>query len=265
MLLSRTDGWVLVTPEMARSLLATNTNNRAVRHGNVRLYARRMRNGEWISNKTEPITFDRNGRLIQGQHRLLAVIESGVPIRFWLAFDESPEAWDVLDQPGRRNLADMLTLEKKIAEVVQLACVLSSGQTRVETPLAKKVAPVVAPVAAELVRVHGTVCRFFSSAPMRLAAVVHAMRGDRDHAWSVYGHLIHGRVEDMPPVAKALVSQVVRGTIRYGGGAGASDGVYARGFKVLDPSHANDTKLLVTHDDPTKSRAALCEALAIAP
>lgn len=70
---------VEVTPQMAQEWLATNAkNNRDLSKVTVKRYANDMVKGQWMVTG-EAIKFDRTGRLIDGQHRLQALIESKVP------------------------------------------------------------------------------------------------------------------------------------------------------------------------------------------
>ena len=60
-----------ITPDIAKTMLGENVNNRRISHDNVNMFAREMRNGEWRFNG-EAIKFSKDGRLLDGQHRLLA-------------------------------------------------------------------------------------------------------------------------------------------------------------------------------------------------
>lgn len=72
---------ILITKEIADSMIAKNTQNyRQINWNNVHRYARAMKQGLWKSNG-EPIIFDEYGLLKDGQHRLLAVLESGIPVK----------------------------------------------------------------------------------------------------------------------------------------------------------------------------------------
>ena len=62
-----------VTPNIAREWLKTNESNRTLRPQRVRQYANDMKAGKW--NLTgQGITFGKNGNLLDGQHRLHAII-----------------------------------------------------------------------------------------------------------------------------------------------------------------------------------------------
>lgn len=68
-----------VTPEMAALWLERNTNNRRVTRQRVMEYARAMLDGNWRLTH-QGIAFDQDGVLIDGQHRLEAVIVAGIPV-----------------------------------------------------------------------------------------------------------------------------------------------------------------------------------------
>lgn len=70
-----------ITPDIAKTMLGENVNNRRISHDNVNMFAREMRNGEWRFNG-EAIKFSKDGRLLDGQHRLLAVI-AALTIKTW--------------------------------------------------------------------------------------------------------------------------------------------------------------------------------------
>ena len=68
-----------ITPERASQLLAANTTNRPVSKAVVRSFAQAMRRGEWMVTH-QGIAFDTRGVLVDGQHRLAAIIEADVPV-----------------------------------------------------------------------------------------------------------------------------------------------------------------------------------------
>lgn len=69
----------LIDPEMAEHLLGHNTNNfRRMRHNTSTKYARDMTHGNWLLS-WDCIAFAKDGTLLNGQHRLQAIIDSGIP------------------------------------------------------------------------------------------------------------------------------------------------------------------------------------------
>lgn len=106
-----------VTPAFARKIMqqqdaiareAGKAINRKITPGRVESYARQMGDGKWKANG-EPIIL--NGqRLLDGQHRLLAVIEAGVTVPMLVVRGVSPDAFDTIDQNLTRSAGDLLSL-----------------------------------------------------------------------------------------------------------------------------------------------------------
>jgi hypothetical protein len=115
-----------IGPDLARQWLEEhNTHNRILVNERVVTYARDMTHGDWrLSN--DAITFDINGTLQNGQHRLWAVIESGATIEAFVGYDFPPDAQDVMDTGRKRSASDMLALAgEENAKLVATACTLA--------------------------------------------------------------------------------------------------------------------------------------------
>ena len=70
---------MVITPEDAKQLLERNNNNRKLSRDIVRKYAKSMSDGKWEPN-ADMIAFNEEGCLVNGQHRLFAIVESGKSI-----------------------------------------------------------------------------------------------------------------------------------------------------------------------------------------
>ena len=98
---------VTITPDMAAELLQRNKNNRSVRKNNVDTLAMAMAKGEWeLSN--DAIVISEGGFLLNGQHRLLAVIKSGVACPFILFTGAKDTVFDIMDTPTIRRVSDAI-------------------------------------------------------------------------------------------------------------------------------------------------------------
>lgn len=73
-----------ITPTIAKVLLKANVKNRIVRRSRVEQYKADLINGRWAQNG-EAICFKKNGQLADGQHRLVAISESGVTVKMNVA------------------------------------------------------------------------------------------------------------------------------------------------------------------------------------
>lgn len=71
----------VITPELAKQYLSKNTNNyRSMSNSVVNAYATDMKTGNWKFNG-DSIKFNKSGMLVDGQHRLAAIVKAGIPIQ----------------------------------------------------------------------------------------------------------------------------------------------------------------------------------------
>lgn len=103
---------VKVDPPLAIKWLECNTENRKIDQRRVVRYADMMRAKMWKLNG-EAIIFSKNGRLLNGQHRLWAVIESGESVDFLVVRGVEDDCFDSLDNPKLRNGSTVLSLAGK--------------------------------------------------------------------------------------------------------------------------------------------------------
>lgn len=98
-----------VTPDMAAVMLARNESNRPMSRGTVSRYAETMKRGLWAYTRA-PIIFAKSGRLQDGQHRLSAVVSSGVPCDFDLVFGDADENFAFIDIGKVRSAGDIFKI-----------------------------------------------------------------------------------------------------------------------------------------------------------
>ena len=93
---------ILVTPELAEKFLEfNNPNNRIVSPSYVTKYAKLMKEGKW--GYSLPLVFSKQGMLIDGQHRLLAIMESGITVRAIVTIGVPEEMGLDIDRGRRRT------------------------------------------------------------------------------------------------------------------------------------------------------------------
>ncbi len=100
---------VTVTPAMAREWLDRDDwNNRPLNAQAVTRYARDMSRSEWYLNG-EPLIF--NGtKLLDGQHRLAAVVAAGIPVKFAVIDNVDQDAFLTIDTGRKRTVSDTLVI-----------------------------------------------------------------------------------------------------------------------------------------------------------
>lgn len=100
---------VVVTPEIARTWLATMARNRRPRRAVVARYAEDIRAGRWRRTH-QGLAFNTEGCLIDGQHRLLAVIAAGSSVRMLVTWGVEEHAMDGIDVGAGRDGRDVAVI-----------------------------------------------------------------------------------------------------------------------------------------------------------
>jgi hypothetical protein len=100
---------VTVTPEKATKWLEQNTHNRAISQTKVEQYAADMKAHKWDLNG-EPIIFDWDDVLQDGQHRLWACVEAATPFETMVTRGVDPATFKTIDTGKARNASDVLSI-----------------------------------------------------------------------------------------------------------------------------------------------------------
>lgn len=103
-----------ITPEAARSYLDMQVDNRRVRENRVRQWADDMKRGEFPAI-AQPIMFTSDGRLIDGQHRLHAIVKAGIPVELLVARGVPLEHRRYIDGGAPRTAADVLHMDHGVS------------------------------------------------------------------------------------------------------------------------------------------------------
>ncbi|NCC66460.1 MAG: hypothetical protein EOM15_17640 [Spirochaetia bacterium] len=114
-----------ITPEMATRMLSGNKDNRAINKSRVTLYAKAMKEGRWVENG-QTIIISTDGFLIDGQHRLTALVAAGVTLEMLVVKLESKDNEGDLtarhipiDIGQSRTLANTTGLHPRVASIIR--------------------------------------------------------------------------------------------------------------------------------------------------
>lgn len=101
---------VNVTPQTAHQWLETNRFNRPLNQSQVAHYIRQIRSGQW-QRTHQGIAFDGRGVVLDGQHRLKAIAESGITVPMLVFLNENLAVHELIDNGRKRSLLDVIRLE----------------------------------------------------------------------------------------------------------------------------------------------------------
>lgn len=240
--------FVNVTPEIAQKILdASNHGNRKIRPSVVNKYARMMSAGDWRFSP-ETISFSKSGRMLNGQHRFLAIIKSGITCRFLFATGFDEDVFQVLDRGAKRSRADALNIDSKSAEVGSLLATIAGsihGETSPSDFDVKRARDCISEVHDELIEFCGTTAKIFSSAAFRLACVARVMGGaDHGRAFSLYRDLVLKHTQSLPPVGHAAIRMFMSGRLITGGGRHQTRYNLCVAWDIFNPNSANKSRIV---------------------
>jgi len=102
---------VTVTPALAEQWLEVNTRNRKLKEDNLRTLTAQMLGDTFQSLNGQTIVFSQSGILLDGQHRLQAIINSGKTYEFVVVDGVSDEAFTTIDLGVKRKSRDVFQIE----------------------------------------------------------------------------------------------------------------------------------------------------------
>lgn len=236
-----------VTPKIASDLLkSSNFGNRKHRPSVVKKYANMMTNGDWKFSP-ETISISKTGRLLNGQHRMMAVVLSGITCRFLFATGFDDDVFSVLDRGATRTVADALSIPKDLAESASLLVRLrNKSQSSVIDADVNRAASIIQEDHERLLSFCNSKMKVFSSAPFRLAAVARMMDGGNiGYILRLYRNLVLAKTEMLPPIGHAAIRAVITGRL-YAGGAHAQFINSSVAWGVFDESAMSKSKISVS-------------------
>jgi hypothetical protein len=123
---------LFITPDLASQLLQNNFNNRKIKQPVVDRYAKDIQEGRWKEDTAEMIKISKSGTILDGQHRLMAIIKANKGIWLHLATELDESIFDVLDTGSVRSAGDVFTISQvkcgfKIAAIISAYEVLKIG------------------------------------------------------------------------------------------------------------------------------------------
>jgi hypothetical protein len=111
----RADVWVgEVTPAMASAWLSNREGQRSLHKPTLERYCKMLQNGEWHPGVVAPIVLAKDGRLIEGQHRLSAIVKTKQTAELHIALGADASAFNRYDSGKPRTASDLLSCESEL-------------------------------------------------------------------------------------------------------------------------------------------------------
>lgn len=240
----------IITPAFAKAILGNNFGNRDVRPSHVKSLAQAIKKGAWKLSPQGVVIHKPSGRLLDGQHRLHAVVEANMDVPMFIIYTEDEEVFRVLDQGVKRTMSDIFSVDRRVMDTINFCARTMLNTMAVVSPY--QVEPLlnssVGKLSRELIEHCPIVRRGFSTAPFKGAAVVSVIFGsDKKYVFDLYKDFVYYNLDELPAVGKAFLRQLNAGSISFN--TSKYDGaVFLKFLKVFDEKSQNLNVIRLSND-----------------
>ena len=211
-----------ITPDMARMWLQNhNEGNRGIKTSVVQKYSRDIKDDQWRVTH-QCVAFDASGNLVDGQHRLSAVVLANKAIIAYVATYETNEHALKLpiDMQAKRAVFEVLHVTRRDQETVSAALrvIIKTGalasMTEIETCIRN--------ARNELDMVNtciSSTVKYRSAAPARAAilCLLHEYPDRAEYITTIYRAFVSMDLADLPSSVLALLKNLDGGNVRLCG------------------------------------------------
>lgn len=162
-----------VTPAQAKQWLdVDNHGNRTMRAGWVDYLAEEISAGRWQITHMG-IALDPKGNLLDGQHRLAAIVQSDTPVQIVVARNVPPEAYMAVDRGKMRSIADVLHTDRRSTSIAAAIVTVLQVHSYNGSPSPEDVHTVLRALSEEISKVLAIrPARILSGLPIRCGVVL---------------------------------------------------------------------------------------------
>lgn len=232
---------VSVTPKLAVEYLTRNASNRRVRPGHINALSAVMTAGQFQSTH-QGIALNTKGEVVDGQHRLMAIVKSGVTVKMPVAYGVNAEHYGhlMIDVGMNRSTADVYAVDRFVAQPCTFIAYMhqSTRHKAVLAPYLESFGPIITAISKGGRHMR----RGVTSAPMVAAAAIRvAMGEDPALVNSNFSGMVRLDYGNLPPVANAFLRQLANGLVDR---ANKWD-LFTRGMRVYDATAQQNSKIQV--------------------
>lgn len=203
----------LVTSQLAEKWIdEANAKNprKVISWANVERIAKAMEMGRWVLTH-QGIAFDKYGNLVDGQHRLLAIIQTGISCTMLITEGVDCEAIPEMDQGQKRNNSTMLQVDSRHADTIAFLARIIFNLKASRYDL-ERVRDIVISDSEKLIQVCGSTRKGLTTSVVKSAFLYYKQKynsGPIDHTFTQYRDFVLldlSRIETVTRVSPALRS-----------------------------------------------------------
>ncbi len=225
-----------ITPKVAEFMLNLNwPNNRPLMDAVVDRYAAAMSHGHWKLNG-ESLIMSSDGNMIDGQHRLWAVVSSGAPVRTMITFGVDSNTFDTINSGRARSISYLAKMPPATAAALNFILKLAFGAPESTAQNLQAMAKVYKDEAEGLIKLQSRNVPVLRQAPIIAAGTLWAKAGFSDYVRDMYSNILTLDSGSLPPIGKSFLHQCVDSST--GGRKLAGTDLFVRAFKAFDCQQA---------------------------
>jgi hypothetical protein len=253
---------VNMTVPWAEELMKNNKGNRRIRKNHVRALALEILEGRW-QKTPDAIGLRVDGRVGNGQHRLLALIEAGkvnpdIVLPMYLCTGITDDEFRRLDTGIKRSAADALTITPAVAaDAALIAYIMGLDKyRRISIDIISSIVEPWVAVYDTLLNTYSKNVRGFANAAIRVGVGLRwSTEPDplmKDYILSQYRALMAGDVVGMSRATRALWKRMVETGARFYGDRERRLTVAILTFRSFDPK-ARDVAALIRNREAAEA------------
>ncbi len=242
---------VNVTPAMAANWLMKNEGNRKLREQHSASLARAMDQGKYkLTHQAAALT--KKGRLIDGQHRMRAIVLSGKTVPMFIAYDVPDDVFAVLDSGMPRKMHERLRSNPAdtalVTTMFRLMVCTSKAQDYEIEMMIECFEPALRKLAA--VPKHGFKKGFraphLAAVLLRIAmAIAHKTKDEVERIQWLLEKIYRDDLTGAPPLLHAFYRQIVEGVANLDLAVSPATDQFCRAWNAFDPAKEGVTRLQI--------------------
>jgi len=207
---------ISISPIQAEKWLDNKSNNRKLSKRHVEYLTNEILSGKWRLTH-QGVAFGDDGRLLDGQHRLAAIVEAGIATNMMVTTGVPVGEFAIIDRGMPRNISVITGIPAFFTECYVFMLAIKRGNAGKPSPddifrIHEYLGDTVQPLQDKC----NSLVRFYSSAPIRTAAFISLeYKDNKDYILNTYQDLVLQNLSKLPPIALALVKWYNKSTGLY--------------------------------------------------
>jgi hypothetical protein len=255
----KSSNFVDITPGLAAAFLTLNTKTEQKNRGNgiaskkrIADYVEHIKTGHFLTTH-QGIAFSDSGVLLDGQHRLHAIVQSGITVKMLVTTGQPEQTFSVIDVGMKRNTTTLTGLNPRVGEACRYLVFAATGSRQGHCPAHKILAVAdagIADIVNELTAkpAHKKKPAVTTASMISIAALLIYDGRDKEYIKHLYRSLVLTDWDEMPEIAKAFIKrQLEKGKAR----SRHAITELAIGYRLYNPINRDNKRFMVTESDKT--------------